>query len=233
MREAIGYELECERGFAGSRLAFHQIEMTNGQPTAQHTIESRTSGTATRDRQRLLVQHAALISFHSTEASEGIWTRDEYGTNQPHQQRTPIFLRKEAFRKYIVFRSIGDAAPVWMFSVIVDGDRARRKKGRSNFGVAAMTSYPIARSTYRNVQQIWRQFLSASGVVITLPSAKKRPFLTAWEAAATMNGLQLSSIRESPRRLARPRTSPFHGGNTGSNPVGDAKSNQAVASSSL
>lgn len=27
-----------------------------------------------------------------------------------------------------------------------------------------------------------------------------------------------------PRRLAWPRTSPFHGGNTGSNPVGDAKS---------
>ena len=26
----------------------------------------------------------------------------------------------------------------------------------------------------------------------------------------------------SPRRLAWPRTSPFHGGNTGSNPVGDA-----------
>jgi hypothetical protein len=25
-----------------------------------------------------------------------------------------------------------------------------------------------------------------------------------------------------PRRLAWPRTSPFHGGNTGSNPVGDA-----------
>ena len=29
-----------------------------------------------------------------------------------------------------------------------------------------------------------------------------------------------------PRRLAWPRTSPFHGGNTGSNPVGDAKSYQ-------
>src|ERR1700736_908998 len=28
--------------------------------------------------------------------------------------------------------------------------------------------------------------------------------------------------RTRPRRLARPRTSPFHGGNTGSNPVGDA-----------
>ena len=26
-----------------------------------------------------------------------------------------------------------------------------------------------------------------------------------------------------PRRLARPRTSPFHGGNAGSNPAGDAK----------
>ncbi len=31
------------------------------------------------------------------------------------------------------------------------------------------------------------------------------------------------SCLTSPRRLARPRTSPFHGGNTGSNPVGDAK----------
>src|SRR5271170_7501880 len=31
---------------------------------------------------------------------------------------------------------------------------------------------------------------------------------------------------KSPRRLAWPRTSPFHGGNTGSNPVGDAKFNQ-------
>src|SRR5438270_5866269 len=29
-------------------------------------------------------------------------------------------------------------------------------------------------------------------------------------------------LLQSPRRLARPRTSPFHGGNTGSNPVGDA-----------
>ena len=31
-----------------------------------------------------------------------------------------------------------------------------------------------------------------------------------------------------PRRLAWPRTSPFHGGNTGSNPVGDAKSFQQL-----
>jgi hypothetical protein len=44
------------------------------------------------------------------------------------------------------------------------------------------------------------------------------------------SGLLLSEVPKrrlprasGPRRLARPRTSPFHGGNTGSNPVGDAK----------
>jgi hypothetical protein len=31
------------------------------------------------------------------------------------------------------------------------------------------------------------------------------------------------SLAERTRRLAWPRTSPFYGGNTGSNPVGDAK----------
>ena len=29
-------------------------------------------------------------------------------------------------------------------------------------------------------------------------------------------------FHQRPRRLARPRTSPFHGGNAGSNPAGDA-----------
>jgi hypothetical protein len=33
-----------------------------------------------------------------------------------------------------------------------------------------------------------------------------------------------------PRRLARPRTPPFHGGNTGSNPVGDAIQFKPVSS---
>src|SRR5579862_842118 len=33
---------------------------------------------------------------------------------------------------------------------------------------------------------------------------------------------KIKSPHRSPRRLAWPRTSPFHGGNTGSNPVGDA-----------
>ncbi len=40
-----------------------------------------------------------------------------------------------------------------------------------------------------------------------------------------------ASIRARPRRLAWPRTSPFHGGNTGSNPVGDAKSVQQPTNS--
>jgi hypothetical protein len=35
-------------------------------------------------------------------------------------------------------------------------------------------------------------------------------------------GRTISRHNSRPRRLARPRTSPFHGGNTGSNPVGDA-----------
>ena len=39
--------------------------------------------------------------------------------------------------------------------------------------------------------------------------------------------------RKRPRRLARPRTSPFHGGNTGSNPVGDAKSFQRLAAANV
>ena len=43
-----------------------------------------------------------------------------------------------------------------------------------------------------------------------------------------------ASIRPaSPHRLARPRTSPFHGGNGGSNPPGDAKSWAIIASGPL
>ena len=40
-------------------------------------------------------------------------------------------------------------------------------------------------------------------------------------ATITIAWLQVPASSR-PRRLARPRTSPFHGGNTGSNPVGDA-----------
>ena len=42
----------------------------------------------------------------------------------------------------------------------------------------------------------------------------------------TCSGTALAS--PGPRRLAWPRTSPFHGGNTGSNPVGDANLDKEV-----
>jgi integrase len=43
-----------------------------------------------------------------------------------------------------------------------------------------------------------------------------------YKAGTAPRNLLNSMESTSPRRLARPRTSPFHGGNTGSNPVGDA-----------
>ena len=45
---------------------------------------------------------------------------------------------------------------------------------------------------------------------------------TVVQSGKTVRNLLNSTESTSPRRLARPRTSPFHGGNTGSNPVGDA-----------
>ena len=45
-------------------------------------------------------------------------------------------------------------------------------------------------------------------------------FLTLLIGTVTIEAIGLPP--HGPRRLAWPRTSPFHGGNTGSNPVGDA-----------
>ena len=45
---------------------------------------------------------------------------------------------------------------------------------------------------------------------------------------ANSHSFPMNGRRTRPRRLAWPRTSPFHGGNTGSNPVGDAKSFQQL-----
>src|SRR6185369_13054561 len=47
-------------------------------------------------------------------------------------------------------------------------------------------------------------------------------FDTAVQRLLLSKGLFRFHLPCGPRRLARPRTSPFHGGNTGSNPVGDA-----------
>ena len=50
---------------------------------------------------------------------------------------------------------------------------------------------------------------------------------TVQSGQGTEEPVKLNAVN-SPRRLARPRTSPFHGGNTGSNPVGDANSFQEL-----
>jgi hypothetical protein len=55
------------------------------------------------------------------------------------------------------------------------------------------------------------------------------PVAASAEQYAASRGSRPARYRKGPRRLARPRTSPFHGGNTGSNPVGDAKTFQALA----
>ena len=47
-------------------------------------------------------------------------------------------------------------------------------------------------------------------------------FVLRYKSGKATRNLLNSMESISPRRLARPRTSPFHGGNTGSNPVGDA-----------
>jgi hypothetical protein len=61
---------------------------------------------------------------------------------------------------------------------------------------------------------------------------EKLPMNALRNYTATGNALKLNLVdsgrpkgygpRKRPRRLARPRTPPFHGDNTGSNPVGDA-----------
>ena len=51
---------------------------------------------------------------------------------------------------------------------------------------------------------------------------RKLLILTGCRAAASIGSSPALQPETRPRRLAWPRTSPFHGGNTGSNPVGDA-----------
>jgi hypothetical protein len=47
-------------------------------------------------------------------------------------------------------------------------------------------------------------------------------FVPRYKAGKAPENLLNSMQSTSPRRLARPRTSPFHGANAGSNPAGDA-----------
>src|SRR5579871_3751188 len=54
------------------------------------------------------------------------------------------------------------------------------------------------------------------------PTVPRVSSLTVFPTAVSINGSRVELTSHRPRRLAWPRTSPFHGGNTGSNPVGDA-----------
>src|SRR5580698_5170300 len=74
----------------------------------------------------------------------------------------------------------------------------------------------------------WRAKLDShsSTIAISITDRKcdlaLRTFLTGPRALVTINCAASTPPHIRPRRLAWPRTSPFHGGNTGSNPVGDA-----------
>jgi hypothetical protein len=64
-----------------------------------------------------------------------------------------------------------------------------------------------------------------------VPSVRSRPFLDPFmihEAFLTLTETALGSHPRCVVSVTYDRTSYFHGGNTGSNPVGDAKSNQAL-----
>jgi len=63
---------------------------------------------------------------------------------------------------------------------------------------------------------------ASKAIAGSVPAAPSLRLVSRYKASKAPRNL-LNSIKSiSPRRLARPRTLPFHGGNTGSNPVGDA-----------
>ena len=57
---------------------------------------------------------------------------------------------------------------------------------------------------------------------LTAENIGRKALLTLCEVTVTIKCSAAILPHRRPRRLAWPRTSPFHGGNTGSNPVGDA-----------
>src|SRR5260370_37307771 len=80
-----------------------------------------------------------------------------------------------------------------------------------------------ARSQATAKERKWREF-------------RRRQLLTLHDRVAKVETGRLRPARrlrakQRPRRLARPRTPPFHGDNTGSNPVGDANKTKDLAAS--
>jgi hypothetical protein len=77
-------------------------------------------------------------------------------------------------------------------------------------------------------QTVWQLFWPAGSGYFKQPTTPLRQaeFLTQWSATASIKVSSTLQPQNRPRRLAWPRTSPFHGGNTGSNPVGDANNSK-------
>ena len=84
-----------------------------------------------------------------------------------------------------------------------------------------------------------RLALTGSPVALTAPEPTANIEILAAGLLIRLDGLarqsfdRLARSQSGPRRLAWPRTSPFHGGNTGSNPVGDAKSSRCHLAPSI
>ena len=85
----------------------------------------------------------------------------------------------------------------------------------------------------RNLYYFFTQILGHTPVLfsLTLPSTVDNVIdgpTPAGFCKPAQGASSLQAAHQRPRRLARPRTPPFHGDNTGSNPVGDAKNSEGL-----
>ena len=119
----------------------------------------------------------------------------------------------------------------------------RSRRAYSSFGIAADRRHTLKwlfhqeKATFLCTQEVYtnsenalkcagpdglpHRIVAATDSVLTPPSQ-----VGSLHKGAYGRFKPLSALQQRPRRLARPRTPPFHGDNTGSNPVGDAKLNQ-------
>ena len=115
----------------------------------------------------------------------------------------------------------------------------RSRRAYSSFGIAADRRHTLKwlfhqeKATFLCTQEVYtnsenalkcagpdglpHRIVAATGSVLTPPSQ-----VGSLHKGAYGRFKPLSALQQRPRRLARPRTPPFHGDNTGSNPVGDA-----------
>ena len=115
----------------------------------------------------------------------------------------------------------------------------RSRRAYSSFGIAADRRHTLKwlfhqeKATFLCTQEVYtnsenalkcagpdglpHRIVAATGSVLTPPSQ-----VGSLHKGAYGRFKPLSALQQRPRRLARPRTPPFHGDNAGSNPAGDA-----------